>query len=91
MHDMRILFSDNVCVYVWLICLLGDEFWCLCGIPFQRNLKIKHHEYLAKLPGSSAPSDLIIFSTFLLKETIVWTGRGFLMEGENVKLYNNAV
>lgn len=73
----RIVFSDNVCGYVWLICLLDDEACCLCGIPFQRDLKIKHHEYSAKLPGSSAPSDLIIFSAFFLKEATVWTRKEF--------------
>ena len=92
-HEVRMVFSDNVCGYVWMICLLDDEVWCLCGIPFQRDLKIIHHEYSAKLPGSSAPSDLIIFSSFLLKQAIVETRKGFffLIEEENVKLNNNTV
>lgn len=66
-------------IFDWLMMMmLDDEVWCLCGITFERDLKIKHHEYSAVLPGSSAPSDLITFSAVFLKETIVWTKKAFV-------------
>lgn len=69
MRAVRIVFSDNIWGYVWLICLLDDEVWCLLGIPFERDLKMKHHAYSARLPGSSTPSSLITFYAFFLKRS----------------------
>jgi hypothetical protein len=74
---VRIIFYDNVCGYVQLIRLLDAEVSHLRGIPFKNDLKIKHHEYSAMLPGSSASRDLITVFAVFLKGAIVETRKIF--------------
>lgn len=67
-HEVQIIFCDNICRYVWLICFLVAKIWRFTKIRLKIDLQLEVPEYQQYCPVGF--QGLGHFSAVSLKEAL---------------------